>query len=489
VSASIVRFAREVLGFDLYPLQSEILTAIYHDGIRTAVLRLGRRSGKGRMAAVVAVFEATVNSLAHLAAVPPGERISIAVVAPALEEARIVHRFVRSFLEAPALAPLVVRDVLDEIELSNGISIVTMPCSARSTRGQVVAVLILDEGAFFIDSDGSPLAAEEIWRALAPATAQFPAGRILVLSTPNWSTGWFADLVAQASSGEFPDMRAWHATTAAMNPSIPASFLAAERAKDPDLFAREYEAGWDAGGGAVFPAELIRAAVREGPDFYPPRSDATYVIAVDPAFTGDTFGLLVGHREGDQVVVDLVRGWHGSRHAPVAIDPTLDEIAAIAGAYGRAPVLIDQFAAEAIRQGLAVRGVAVLARPWTNDSKVNAVAAVRRCLYAGALDLPDHRLLVAELIGLEQRLLPSGRPRIAASGGGHDDYATALMALLLELDENQLTAASIDFARGVWRCVGCRHPFLWARGRRCPECRVLVPDQYDRPVQPPASSP
>ena len=52
------------------------------------------------------------------------------------------------------------------------------------------------------------------------------------------------------------------------------------------------------------------------------------MVAVDPAFTGDAFGLLVGHREGDRVVVDLVRGWHGSRQTPVGIDPTLDEIPA-----------------------------------------------------------------------------------------------------------------------------------------------------------------
>jgi hypothetical protein len=58
----IVRFARDVLCFDLYPRQAAILEEIYRDSIRTAVLRLGRRSGKGRIAAVVAVFEATVNS-------------------------------------------------------------------------------------------------------------------------------------------------------------------------------------------------------------------------------------------------------------------------------------------------------------------------------------------------------------------------------------------------------------------------------------------
>jgi len=47
MSHPIVRFAAETLGFPLHPRQAEILEEIYTDGIRTAVLRLGRRSGKG----------------------------------------------------------------------------------------------------------------------------------------------------------------------------------------------------------------------------------------------------------------------------------------------------------------------------------------------------------------------------------------------------------------------------------------------------------
>jgi hypothetical protein len=64
---SIVRFAADILDFKLHPKQADILDAIYRDGIRTAVLRLGRRSGKGRMMAVIAAYEATVNASAHLA--------------------------------------------------------------------------------------------------------------------------------------------------------------------------------------------------------------------------------------------------------------------------------------------------------------------------------------------------------------------------------------------------------------------------------------
>src|SRR5690348_8210122 len=58
----IVAFGRDVLGLKLWPAQAALLSEVYADNIRTCVLRLGRRSGKGRMASVLATYEATVNA-------------------------------------------------------------------------------------------------------------------------------------------------------------------------------------------------------------------------------------------------------------------------------------------------------------------------------------------------------------------------------------------------------------------------------------------
>jgi hypothetical protein len=467
MTSKIVRFARDVLAFPLYPRQAAIVDAIYRDAIRTAVLRLGRRSGKGRIAAVVATYEATVNAAAHLAAVPAGERVAIVVVATSQRQARVVHRYIAGFLHRPALTSLIARETQDEIELTSGIVILTLPCHAASARGLAIAVVILDEAAWFLGVDGSPLDVAELWRALVPATAQFPERRVLVLSTPRWSTGWFADLCARAASGDYPDMREFHATTADMNSAIPLSFLDAERVADPVAYRREYEAEFDSAISAVFDADLVRAAVRDG-DELPPRPGIEYVIAADPAFTGDRFAVLIGHHDPDgQVTVDRIASWRGSRAAPVAIDATLNAIASIALAYNDGRVLIDQYAAEPIRQGLRKRGVRVEERPWTNESKVDAVAAVRRTLYGRQLSIPRHRDLVRELVTLEQRPTPSGRPRIAAPGRAHDDFASALLALVLELADQPQTPAGGTWEPppGYYHAVRSRYPTLRRRPR------------------------
>jgi len=483
--APIVLFARDMLDFPLFPKQAEILTAIYADGVRMPVLRLGRRSGKGRIAAVLAVWEATVNAAAHLAAVRPGEQVHIVVVAPSRDQARLVQGYIGGFLRRPGLASLIARETIDEIELSNGIVINTLPCNAASVRGRAIAVVIMDEAAWFSGVDGSPLDARELADALVPATAQFPERRILVLSTPRFGWGWFADLCAEAESGSDPELRVWHATTAEMNPRIDASFLKRQRLKDPEAFAREYEAEFPTGIAAALEPALVRAAVRVDPDVLPPKPYVSYVIATDPGFVHDAFTLVVAHREGERVFVDLVRGWHGTQAAPVPLETTLDTIAELAKAYNGAQVITDQSTEAAIRQGLTRRGVVAVARAWTADRAASALAAVRRHLVSGRLELPAHEALVNELIGLEQR--PSGRPRIGAAGRGHDDYAFALLAAVAELEGSDITPEMIRWQYQTWLCLHCRHEFLWLAGRPCPRCRTPAPDTYDDPAPPPDS--
>lgn len=437
----IVAFSADVLRFVLRPRQAAILDEIYRDAIRYAILRLGRRSGKDRLGAVIAVYEGTANAAAHLEQVPPGEQVAIVVVAVNQKQAGRTHRYIAEFLRrSPELAKLIKRETLDEIELTNGIVIQTLPGHAASGRGLAVAVVILTEAAHFIGRDGSPLDVAEVWDALVPGTLDFPDAKVLVLSTPRWSVGWFAEICAQAASGAVPNMRHWHATTAEMRAGEPKveAFLASERARDPGAYAREYEAAFDQGIAAVFDAETVRSAVRAGDPDLPPAPGVAYLIAMDPAATGDTFSVAVGHLEPVaasrvRVVVDRVRGWRGSKADPVRIDPTLDAIAELSRAYNGAAVITDQWAAQAITQSLAARGVTVAERPWSNQGKVDAVGAMRAALYAGALSIPRHHELVAELCALEQRPTPGGRPRIAAPGGGRDDYATAVMALVAEL--------------------------------------------------------
>jgi len=457
ISSPIVDFATRVLGFALTPGQEEIVTELYASRSRIGVLRCGRRGGKSRMAAVVATYEATVNAATHLAAVPSGERVYIGIVANSREQAAVGHRYVREFLNRPKLRSLIVRETADEIALSNNIVITTLATNARSLRGRAVAVAILDEFAWLYDDTGSAIAAEEVWSAVVPAVSQFPGGKVLVLSTPRWSSGLFYELCEQADSGLYPDMRHWHRPTSALNPAIPASVLAAEKARDPAAYRREYLAEWDSGIGALFPEELVRAALRPaGSEIIPPAPNVKYVIATDPAYLRDRWTVVVGHRDRDQIVIDRVTGWEGSKGRPVDHETALSEIAALSKAYHGAHVVTDQHAGIPITQGLQARGLVVSLKPWTNANKAEAATATRQVLTAGNLSLPRHQRLVSELLQLEQRPTPSGQTRIAGAAGSHDDYAIALMAACLELTRHKKRMRALgispkDPALDAWR--------------------------------------
>ncbi len=416
----ISRFSSEVLGFDLWPRQADILDAIYSEDVRTAVLRLGRRSGKGRMAALLGTYEATVNAPTHLAHVPDGERVGIAIAATSQQQARVTHRFVSGWLRGSELSSLIERDTADEIELTNGMSILTMPSTARSTRGYSIAVAILDEAAWMLDLTGSATAAKEVYGALAPATAMFPEGKVLILGTPRHASGWFYEMCHRE------DVRQWHASTREMNPQVSQAFLEAEEAADPAYFAREYLAEFTAGIGAVFPDQLIRAAIYDGE---PPLGERFFISLDASSGTGkDTYACLLGNLADDKLVIRDVRGWKGSPNNPVSHSGILDEVAALARQH-KAVVIIDQWAGEPLRQGLTERGCTVRAFAWSNESKAEAVATTRRLLYEDRLLIPKHQQLITELVSLEQTQLPSGRSRYAAPGNQHDDYATALLAL------------------------------------------------------------
>jgi phage terminase large subunit-like protein len=92
----------------------------------------GRRSGKSRIAALVALFIALF--CRHKLA--PGEKGMVLVIAASVDQANTVFNYVRGFLEAaPALQKEVVAIRRHEIELRNGIvmtSTVTAstPCAA-----------------------------------------------------------------------------------------------------------------------------------------------------------------------------------------------------------------------------------------------------------------------------------------------------------------------------------------------------------------------
>ena len=105
---------------------------------------VGRRGGKSKIAAALAVFEACC--IDHSAKLSPGETGHVLVLASTVSKPRWCSATCKGFVEAsPLFMQLVDRVLAHEIRLKNHISISVHPSSFRSVRGRTLLCAILDE--------------------------------------------------------------------------------------------------------------------------------------------------------------------------------------------------------------------------------------------------------------------------------------------------------------------------------------------------------
>lgn len=261
---SITQFASDqnLLNTPLWDKQAEILEEFWQGNYALAVWALGRRSGKTLMAAVVATYAACMLSGEYRKRLRPGERFYIVSVVNTVDQARIALTGVKDLINgSPILKPLIVRETADTLELSNGAVFRALPASSRSGRGMACPLLIFDEIAHALDTEGNA-AGGSLYQALSPSVAQFGnLGKILMLSSPWIQNGIFWQMFSQANSGQYPYMQCVNLPTWEVNPTISQEWLEQEKARDPDLFRVEYGAQFSGNIAAFLDAQLIDAAI------------------------------------------------------------------------------------------------------------------------------------------------------------------------------------------------------------------------------------
>ena len=142
---------------------------------------VGRRGGKSRTLALVAVYLACFRSYDQFLA--PGEVATIGILAVDKGQARAIFRFVLGLLKAvPMLEQLIVRHDVETIELSNRVVIEIGVASFRSTRGYTYAAILCDELAFWRSDETSLNPDVEILRALRPGMVSIPGAVLLMAS-------------------------------------------------------------------------------------------------------------------------------------------------------------------------------------------------------------------------------------------------------------------------------------------------------------------
>ncbi len=293
--------------------------------------------------------------------------------------------------------------------------------------------------AFFVGADefskwnregeAAMLDADEVLASARAQTATHARAPLFVASTPWIQEGSFYESIVGGSvdgrvvSGPAPS---W-----AANPAITE---AQTRRKEPNParwrreYACEFSATFDA---EYFSDELVMKCTDPGRLSRPePSGRYMHVVAIDPAFVSDGFGIAIAHvedREGGAavVVLDYVHSLQGDRGGG-GLTPAyaIANVAHLRYAFpgGRA-VLSDQHAAEALAPMFLESGMLLLPEPWSQSSKVERFEFVRNLMRDGRLRLPDDPFLRREIANIGVRRTGAGVESI--SSRGRDDRVFA----------------------------------------------------------------
>ena len=290
--------ARECTGYDQAPSSP----------VREAWVVAGRRAGKSRIFALIAVFAATFKDWSeHLA---PGERAFVLVIGSERQQADSIMGFIRALLkESPLLAPLVAFEGVDEISLTNGITFSVATRSHRAVRSKTVICRPPRRG-WGLAGRRSELqqrrrgprgfvAGHVHDPEFAPPRGGSPFGRRGAL----WRT-------YERHFGKPGPVLVWHAPTRVMNPLLPASEIERAYAADPARASCEYDAQFRDAASNLIDADVARGCIASGVverERVPGRSYFAFVDAADGRAGGDSMVLAIAHREERTAVLDLVR--------------------------------------------------------------------------------------------------------------------------------------------------------------------------------------
>jgi hypothetical protein len=402
---------------------------------------VGRRAGKDSVASVIAAYMAATFK-PRGAKLRPGERAVVACLAVDREQANIVRKMISGLFEAvPVLQNLVVKEVRDGLELSNGVDITVTTSEFRAVRGRSYLCVIADEIAFWRDDQNGSLNPDrEIIRGLRPGMATIPGSLLIGISSPHKRSGLAFERWRDYHGKSDPRILVVHAPTVSFHdsPEIRTEIEHAKR-EDPVLARSDYEAEWRDDLAGYVSRELIEAAIDPVP-FHPYRSRISYVAFYDAAegvsASGDAFTASIAHADGDVAAQD----WAFERRPPFNTSDTIKEIASVLKSYRIREIMGDSHAAGFAAQEFARHGIRVTEPCPLSKSELYLDLLSR---FSGhKVRLIDNTRQTNQFVALERKTVSGGSDRFDHPRAGHDDIANAAAgALWRAVSKRSLTAS------------------------------------------------
>lgn len=489
--AAWVTFLKAVFAIQMSTAELEIFQAHTQRAaptaspVREAWMVIGRRGGKSRIAALVAVFLACFKDYKDVLA--PGEKGTVMLLAADRRQARSLMRYITGLLEVPFLAAMVVSRSSESITLANNIIIEIHTASFRAVRGYTVVAAICDEIAFW-QSEESANPDTEILNALRPAMATVDGAILLCISSPYARRGalWLA--YKEHFGKEHDPVLVWQASTRAMNPTVPESVIETAYADDESVAEAEYGANFRRDIEIFVSPEAVEAVRVPGRRQLPHIKGTRYSGFVD--FSGgsqDSMTLAIAHRQGATAILDTVV----EVRPPFSPEEVTRQFCALLKAYGIHHVTGDHYGGVWPRERFRVHGVSYTVAQQTKSDLYQALLPM---ITSGAVELLDSPVLIRQLLSLERSTSRLGKDSISHPPGRRDDVINAAAGALVLTPRSRMlegyraagSRAADRAADGPWTCPDCGNSY-GTTPPRCPHCHPGWTWGLNGPFMPPTT--
>ena len=236
MSLDPVEFFKAATGFEPDPWQRTVLES----SEKKIAINCSRQSGKTCVVSALALWTALFDQV--------GE--TVVIVAPSLRQSTEAVNAISTMykrLTSEAIEAVDQESAL-RMRFKNGSRIIALPGSGDATvRGLTACMVIVDEASRVLD---------ETMSAVRPFLATKPNGRLITLSTPWWSRGWWYEAWQKID----PDWLKVKVTAAECS-RIDPKWLASERAEIGEIaYQSEFCCEFLDSGASIFSDELIAAA-------------------------------------------------------------------------------------------------------------------------------------------------------------------------------------------------------------------------------------
>lgn len=433
-----------------------------HNRPRVVFVRTGVRAAKSLIAALALVLRALTCTmrrppLAHergderdgLVGVRPGELVRALIVAPMLRLSRAPFFHVMGALKASeTLSKYVVKWGAESITLKRDdgaevlVEMVAASRGGANLRSTWLAGVVFDE-ADFHDEDDAAVNLKENFQAVA--TRVLPGGQVWVVSSPWDDSGEFHELFT-GSWGQPGRAVAFHSDSQSMNPTLDPADIEAERRRDPENAAREYDAVPLASGSlAFFPKAAVDVAMASGRTTSLPPNDAPHWGGSDLGLRKNSSALGIARRAGPKVALAYWEELIPAKGAHLKPGEACRSFARTALSYRCLSIMGDSHYADTAHEEFPkVRAewdgrVACSYQEWQPSAAAQAEAfsRFRTMMLEGQLDLPADPRLRKQIEDTKFKKGPNGiQVVLPKHGAAHGDLLMAVVLACVQVPEH-----------------------------------------------------